>query len=181
MLSFTSRRPLGAAEPFLPDSYLLVTTGTFQKRSFIAADRRKEMLLESLDFNCYKWKWSLLAFALLDNHYHLVLQTPPGDPSRLAHIVQSANSFCAYYWRKDDPGLRTRIWWNSWETRLPDADTLRKYINYVHENPRFHGKTTNPAEYPFSSYAGYLAADAATIRRWEADHPASALEVIDSF
>lgn len=181
MLSFTSRKPLSAADSFIPDSYLLITTGTFQKRPFIAGDGRKSMLLESLDFNCYKWKWRLLAYAILDNHYHLIVQTPPGDPSRLAHIIQSAHSFGAYHWRRDDPSIRSRIWWNFWESPIEDMDTLHKHINYLHQNPLRHGLTDKPEEYPFSSYPEYLAADRDTILAWEKAYPASESNMIDTF
>lgn len=181
MLSFTARMPLDAEEPFVPNSYLLVTTGTFQKRPFLAPAERKAMLLESLDFNSYKWKWRIIAFVLLDNHYHLVLGHPPGDPSRLAHIVQSAHSYCAYHIRREDPSIRSRIWWNFWETPIPDQGQLLRLVNFVHENPRRHGVTDDPATYAQSSYSDYLQRDAATIRRREAEYPAADLDIQDNF
>ena len=181
MLSFTSRRPLGADEEFVALSYLLITAGTFQKRPFISGDQRKAMLLESLDFNCYKWQWRILAYVVLPNHYHLVVQTPAGDASRAAHIMQSAHSFSAHHWRRDDPSIRSRIWWNFWETAIDNLNKLRQHINYLHANPVHHGIVTDAQRYRFSSYAEYLAADAATIHAWEKDHPAGRLNVIDSF
>ena len=181
MLSFTSRKVLADDEQFVPDSFMLITAGTFQKRPFLAGPQRMTTLLESLDFNCYKWKWRLVAFAILENHYHLVVQTPPGDKSRLAHIVQSAHSFSAYHFRRDDPSIRSRIWWNFWDTPIADLGSVRQHVNYLHQNPQFHGLTDRPEEYPFSSYSAYVQNDVAALRQWEADHPASGLEMIDSF
>jgi putative transposase len=181
LLSFTARAILRPDEPFCPESYLFITTGTFQKRPFIAGNERKTMLLESLDFNCYKAKWRLLAFVLLENHYHVVVQTPPGDPSRLAHVIQSANSFCAYHWRREDPTIRSRIWWNFWDMPIADLDTLRKLINYLHANPQRHGVAANPADYLFSSYPDYLKNQSDVIRRWEREHPASLVSLPDNF
>lgn len=181
MLSFTSRKPLRADEPFVPDSYLLITAGTYLKKPFIAGDDRKTMLLESMDFNCYKWNWRLVAHAILDNHYHLIVQTPPGDMSRLAHIVQSAHSFSAHHWRQQDLSIRTRIWWNFWESPIEDLQRLRQHINYVHANPRHHGVVPRGEDYSFSSYSAYLALDPDAVRQWEADAPASELTLIDAF
>lgn len=181
MLSFTSRRPLRPDEDFTAGEFFWVTTGTFQKRGFIAGDHRKEMLLETLDFNCYKWGWRLVAYVILDNHYHLVLQTAPKDPSRLAFIIQSAHSFSAYHWRREDSRIRTRIWWNFWESPIASLHHLRQSINYVHANPQFHRITDDPARYPHSSYAAYLAQDASAVRAWEQAHSASELDVIDTF
>jgi putative transposase len=180
-LKFTSRRPYSAHEGFITESYLLITAGTFQKKPFINSDERKSLLLESLDFNCYKWDWRLLAFAILDNHYHLIVQTPQGDTSRLAHIIQSAHSYSAYHWRREDSSIRNRIWWNFWESPLETKDALLQHINYLHENPRFHGLTDDPQNYPFSSYNSYLEVDTTSLRQWEHEYPANGLQIIDSF
>lgn len=179
-LSFTSRQPLAADEPFEP-GVLLVTAGAFQKRPFIRGDDRKAMLLESLDFNAFKWKWRTLAFVILDNHYHLVLKTPGRDASRLAHIIQSAHSFSAYHWRRDDPSIRSRIWWNFWDTPIENRESLIRHINYLHANPTFHGFGGPREAYRFSSLADYVAKDPATLEAWERDYPASELSMIDSF
>lgn len=181
MLSFTSRKPLTSDEPFAENSYLFITSGTFQKKPFIATDQHKETLLESLDFNCFKWHWRILAFVILDNHYHLVAQTPPGDPSRIAHIIQSAHSYCAYHWRREDPSIRSRIWWNFWDAPLTNHAELIGHINFVHDNPRRHGYVDNASEYRFSSYADYLKASPDTVHVWEQIHPANNFDVIDSF
>lgn len=181
MLSFTARKPLEENEPFVEGGFLLITTGTFQKRSFIAGDKRKAMLLESLDFNSFKWQWRIVAFVILDNHYHIVFQTPQGDDSRLAHIIQSAHSYSAHHWRQEDPTIRTRIWWNFWESRILTLDSLIQHINYLHRNPQFHHRTNDPAGYPFSSYGDYLKANPELIRRWETEHPAANLDIIDTF
>lgn len=181
MLAFTARKPLTADEPFVPHSYLQITTGTFQKRPFMAADERKAILLESLDFNSFKWQWRILAFVLLDNHYHLLAQTPPGDPSRLAHIIQSAHSYAAYHWRREDPSIRTRIWWNFWDAPIADQSSLRYQINYIHANAKLHGKTANPATYPFCSYGDYLKCEPETIACWEKQYPVGNLDPLDNF
>jgi len=181
VLKFTSRRPYSAHEEFIGESYLLITAGTFQKKPFMIADERKNLLLESLDFNCYKWDWRLLAYVILENHYHLIVQTPPNDDSRLAHIIQSAHSYSAYHWRREDASIRNRIWWNFWESPLESKASLLQHINYVHDNPRFHGLTDDPQHYSFSSYGAYLDADTASIQKWEHEFPASGLQMIDSF
>jgi putative transposase len=181
LLRFTSRKPIASPDEFTPDSFLFITAGTFQKKPFIAGDGRRAMLLESLDFNCYKWDWKLVAYVILDNHYHLVVRTPAGDDSRLAHIVQSAHSFSAYHWRREDPSIRSRIWWNFWEMPIASPALLVAHINYVHDNPRFHGLVDDPAEFTASSYADYLALDADKVRRWEADYPGSSLTLVDGF
>ncbi|QDU62276.1 Transposase IS200 like protein [Planctomycetes bacterium Pan216] len=185
MLSFTSRTPLAADESFVPNSYLLITAGTFQKRPFMRLEHRKQMLLESLDFNCYKWKWRLLAYVILDNHYHLVVHAPDDDRSvvqhSLAHIIQSAHSYSAYHWRRDDPSIRSRIWWNFWDAPIGDLASLRCHINYLNANPAFHGKVRDPSTYPYSSYHLYVKQDRETLAQWEKDYPADKVDLIDNF
>lgn len=181
MLPFTSRRPLTADEPFLSDAYHLITAGTFQKRALIQPDSRKEMLLESLDFNCYKSGWRLLAYVILDNHYHLIVETPARDHSRMAHIIQSAHSFSAYHWRREDPTIRSRIWWNYWDTPIDHQESLLRHINWVHLNPASHRLTGDFGRYRWSSRAAYLELDSSALQRWERDYPPTDLNVIDNF
>ncbi|MBY0586227.1 transposase [bacterium] len=181
MLSFTSKEPIARMEDFVERSFLFITAGTYQKRPFIAGDDRKSMLVESLDFNCYKWGWKLTAYAILDNHYHLIVRTPGGDVTRLAHIIQSAHSFSAYHWRRDDPTIRTRIWWNFWEAVLKTPEALIEHINYVHLNPKLHGTTSEPASYAFSSMPAYLALPNSPLEDWMKKYVRTPADLIDAF
>lgn len=180
VLSFTSIRPLEREEsPAGP--FLFVTAGTFQKRPFLAGADRKTMLLESLDFNAYKWGWRIVAYALLDNHYHLLLEPPVGDHWRLSHIIQCAHSYSAHHWRRDDPSIHSRIWWNFWETPVNGTEAVRRHIVFLHTNHRAHGISDAPATYPHSSLAAYRQLDEATIRSWEEHYPPTGLSIVDNF
>jgi putative transposase len=181
LLAFTSKEPFTRIDDFSERSFLFITAGTYQKRPFIAGNDRKNMLIESLDFNCYKWGWKLTAYAVLDNHYHLIVRYPGGDVSRLAHIIQSAHSFSAYHWRRDDPSIRTRIWWNFWEAVIKTPESLIEHINYVHENPRVHGLASDPSSYLFSSLPAYLAVENTPILDWQKKHSRPPADLIDSF
>lgn len=181
LLAFTSKEPISRWEDFAERSFLFITAGTYQKRPFIADSQRKQMLIESIDFNCYKWGWKLTAYAILDNHYHLIVRTPGGDVTRLAHIIQSAHSFSAYHWRRDDPSIRTRIWWNFWEAVIKTPESLVEHINYVHENPRFHGLTADPATFQYSSMPAYQALPNSPWPDWQAKYTRPPADLIDSF
>jgi REP element-mobilizing transposase RayT len=177
----SSRRPFTPDEPFETGRFLYVTAGTNQKRSFLLGQPRKQVLLESLDLNSLKWSWRVVAWAILDNHYHAVLSPPTPDAGRLAWIIQSAHSYSAWNIRQEEPSIRTRIWWNFWEATIPDRDALLQAIGYIHHNASLHGQADRSAETPESSLGDHLRAG---LGRWETLHEAyrpASLDPLDAF
>ncbi len=82
---------------------------------------------------------------------------------------------------REDPSIRTRIWWNFWEAVIKSPESLVEHINYVHENPRYHGLVSDPATYQFTSLPAYLAAENSPIVDWQKSYSKPPADLIDSF
>ncbi|UCE50991.1 MAG: transposase [Desulfobacterales bacterium] len=99
------------------------------------------------------WNLRLVAYCLMPNHYHLLVQTPDANISRcMRHIdgvyTQRFNRFhdC------DGPLFRGR-----YKSILIEADNyLLHLVRYIHRNPLKAGFTDRLDKYIWSSHKGYL-------------------------
>jgi putative transposase len=107
-----------------------------------------ELLREAIEIFNIK----VTAFCLMQNHYHLLIQTPKANISRsMRHIngvyTQRFNNIHGY----DGHLFRGR-----YKSILIDADSyLLKVMRYIHRNPITAGLTEN-LDYTWSSHKAYL-------------------------
>jgi putative transposase len=109
-------------------------------------DKLKGLIIE---FNV-----KLLAWVILDNHYHLLLKMRRGkDLSRFVSRLHGSTSRQINLW---DGATGRQVWHNYWDTCVRDENGLWKRFNYIHQNPVKHGYVRQLEEWPFSSYHYYL-------------------------
>jgi putative transposase len=99
------------------------------------------------------WKVHIAAYCLMDNHYHILLQTPEGNISRCMRHLNSV--YTQRYNRRhgyDGPLFRGRYK----SILVSDDNYLLQLVRYVHKNPIKAHIVNNMQEYPWSSYRGYL-------------------------
>jgi putative transposase len=101
---------------------------------------------------------SCLAYCLMSNHYHLVLQTHDGELSRCMQALNGgySNRFNRRYGR-DAHLFRNRFGAVRQETQGQLEWTLR----YVAVNPVTKGLCSRPEEWPWSSYRSSVGIDSA--------------------
>ncbi len=92
------------------------------------------------------------AYCLMDNHYHLLLQTPRAN---LPEIMQYINgSYTTYVNKKRQRA--GHLFQGRYKAILIDADTYAQELSrYIHLNPVRAGIVQNPENYPWSSYQVY--------------------------
>lgn len=119
------------------------------------ADRR--FFLKALSEACGKCGWRVHAWTLMDNHYHLLLQTPE------ANLVEGMKWLQNTYTRRFN--LRHQLWGRVFGDRYKsvlvegEGNYYETLLDYIHLNPARAG-LVNPAQgqsvmdYPWSSVAG---------------------------
>ena len=170
------------AHLFRANAVYMLTGASYQKRPMIHGERRKQQWREAFQTAADLYHWAVLAWVVLDNHYHVIVQAPETSAESLPSFVSSYHKFTARKWNGADAQKGRRVWWNYWDTCLrSEADYLARW-NYVHWNPVKHGLVAEASDYAFSSYRDYFQASPDEVHRIEAGYAYTTVEdVPDDF
>jgi REP element-mobilizing transposase RayT len=143
-------RPLRIAFPGA--YYHVINRGLAQQRVF--TDRADRQLFLGLLADCHDmWGLRVLAYCLLDNHYHLLLQTLEGNLARVMRHLDGV--YTQRYNRRhgrDGPLFRGR-----YTAIVVERETyLLAVARYIHQNPVAAGLVRSPEVYRWSSCHLYV-------------------------
>lgn len=132
--------------------YHVTARGNERKKIFFAKgdyERFKEYLTVARErFGCF-----LHGYVLMGNHYHLILETPEGNLSRVMHYLNGSYTTYINTRRK----RRGHLFQGRYKSILVDKDSyLMELSRYVHLNPVRAGIVQRPDEYAYSSYHGFV-------------------------
>ena len=131
------------------NSFYFITARTVDGQLFLQPDKYKQILLDKIHEKVDKFSYSLIAYVILHNHYHLILQID--DASNLPKFMGELNGASAREINKADHVIDRKIWWNYYDHIIRDETDFFKHLNYIHQNPIKHGLTKD-FSYGFSSY-----------------------------
>jgi REP element-mobilizing transposase RayT len=96
---------------------------------------------------------NIVAYCLMSNHYHLLIQTPEANISRaMRHLNGVYTQHYNRFHHCDGQLFRGR-----YKCILVDADSyLLELVRYIHRNPLEAGMVENLNKYTWSSHNGYL-------------------------
>ncbi len=143
-------RPLRIEYPFA--HYHVMNRGLSYQDIF-QKDSDREMFIKLLG-NCHEmWGVRVIAYCLMNNHYHLFIQTPEGNLSRvMRHLdgVYTQKYNRAYH--RDGPLFRGR-----YKAIVVDGDEyLLAVARYIHHNPVEAAQVQRAEQYPWSSMKDYV-------------------------
>jgi len=100
----------------------------------------KDWFQDSLMTLAKEFGWTLEAWAVLSNHYHLIGHSPPqAGGNSLREMARKLHSLTTkeVNRRENRPG-RTRLWQNFRETHLTHQRSYLARLHYVHQNAVHH-------------------------------------------
>ena len=100
-----------------------------------------------------RYEVSLHAYALMPNHYHLLVT--PTDGSALPHAMKALGvRYVGYYNRKY--GRSGTLWGGRYRAfHIEDEQYWLTCLRYIEQNPVRAGMVRSPEEYPWSSYRAH--------------------------
>jgi hypothetical protein len=115
--------------------------------------RCKKLFLQLFTAKARVLKIKLLAYCIMDSHYHIVLQNTSG---KLSEYLKQVNGQYGMYYRKLHGG-KGYVFQNRFKSLLIQNDRyLRMVLIYVLLNPTRAGKVAEPQEYLWSSIHEYF-------------------------
>ena len=113
--------------------YHLMSRGD-RREDIFADDRDRERFLETLEGTCRKTGWQVLAYCLMSNHFHLVIETP--QPSLTAGMKWLLSTYTLRYNRRHKE--LGHLFSGRYKALIVEGGGhgyLRTVCDYVHLNP----------------------------------------------
>ena len=136
-----------------PDALYHVTARGDRREDIFEDDHDRRTFLATLATVVEQFNWLCYAWCLMDNHYHLLIQTPDGNLSRGMRqlngvFTQTSNR------RHQRVG---HLFQGRFKAILVDSDAyLLELARYVVLNPVRAGMVKKPGNWPWSSYRASL-------------------------
>jgi len=112
-----------------------------------------EKFLEYLSMAKRKYKFRIYAYALMTNHYHLLIQTLAPNLSRVMQYLNTA--YTVYFNRKRIKS--GHLFQGRFKSIVVDIDSyFLELTKYIHLNPVRAKMVEDPVGYKWSSYGAYL-------------------------
>ena len=143
---------------FKSNQIYMITAATYNKLPLFKSEINKSFLLNIIINKFSLNKWKIDAYVILDNHYHLLVQSPE-DSISLSKIINDIHKFSALEINRQEQTLGRKVWWNYWDSIITYEKSYYSRINYIHFNPVKHGYTNDPLTYAFSSYGEFYKSD----------------------
>jgi putative transposase len=133
----------------VPGGIYHVTARGNSQKAIYRDDVEREVFLVLLERSSKKHGWIVLAYCLMDNHYHLVLQTPSGQLSQ--GFCELNSGFARVMNLRHGRGnhLFGRRFWSELIER---ESHMLEAARYVVLNPVRAGICERPEQWPWSSY-----------------------------
>jgi len=132
--------------------YHITGRGNERKKIFLSNrdyDRFKEYLTQAQE----RYGFILHAYVLMENHYHLLGETPHANLSAIMHFIGS--SYTTYFNKKRNRS--GHLFQGRYKSILIDRDSyLLELSRYIHLNPVNAQMVEKPEDYPYSSYGAYI-------------------------
>lgn len=119
-------------------------------------DNDKLKFLEKLGAAVDKFNLKIHCYALMNNHFHLLLETPEGNLSKAIHYINTSYS----NWFKSKHQIIGSVFQGRYKSILVEKETYLLTLSaYIHLNPVRAGIVTKPEQYRWSSFNNYLKND----------------------
>lgn len=141
-----------------PGAYYHVTARGNEQKDIFKSQKDREKFLSYLETTTERYGAVIHVYCLMNNHYHLMVETPRGNLSQIMKHINS--SYTTYYNSKRKRA--GHLLQGRYKAIIVDADEYAKELSrYIHLNPVRVGIVEKPEEYRWSSCRSYTGDTAA--------------------
>jgi REP element-mobilizing transposase RayT len=129
-----------------------VTSRGNERKDVFTSQRDREKFLSYVESAVVRYGAVVHAWCLMNNHYHLLLETPSGNLSQIMRHINGAYTTYFNVKRK----RAGHLFQGRYKAILVEADAYALELSrYMHLNPVRAGMVAKPEDYPWSSYRSY--------------------------
>jgi len=139
---------------YLDSQLYFLTAHTYNERYGLYDKYRKEKLLGKIKEFFHEFGFSLYAWVILNNHYHILFKTSEGKT--LAKAIGKIHTGYSFEINKLENQRGRKIWQNYWDWCIRSEKDFWVHFNYIHHNPVKHGYVQKMEDYEFSSYCHWI-------------------------
>ena len=126
-----------------------ITAATYLKQHFYRLPEALDQLQEILFSQAREHGCFLQAWALLSNHYHLVVRSEDGE--RVRQMLTRLHTSAAIALNARDGVTGRRVWFQYWDKALTFEASWLARLRYTHENAVHHGIVKEASQYRWCS------------------------------
>lgn len=136
-----------------PDAFYHITSRGNERRVIFRNREDREKFISFLQSASERYQALIALYCLMDNHYHLLLETPLGNLSAILHHINAG--YTSYFNRKH--GRVGHLFQGRFKAILVEKDVYALELSrYIHLNPVRAAIVKRPEDYPWSSYRIYI-------------------------
>jgi putative transposase len=156
-----------------PGHIHFLTFSCYQRLPFFKSNRTKEWLVEAIAKAIDKHKFALLAYVIMPEHAHLLIQPQTLNydiAAILKGIKQPVARRAKRFLEEENPVWLKKLmvkrgnrevfrFWQAgpgYDRNIRDEEELLEKIQYIHNNPVKNGLAASPEDWPWSSAGWYL-------------------------
>ncbi|MFC1780337.1 transposase [Patescibacteria group bacterium] len=139
---------------FIDNSQYFLTFNTYKRKNLLVWKTIPKLLLDSIDFLCEDLYLKKIAFVILSDHIHLLLECK--NSKNISSFLRRFKSYSSNK-IKELTGTDGFIWQRgTFDHVINDEDDYWNHLEYIHYNPVKHGYTTKPEDWEYSSYLKFV-------------------------
>ncbi len=132
----------------------LISAACYEHRPIMMAERRLSEWEHAIrDYMDSDSRIDLRAWAVLPNHYHLLIE---GDLRVFSDWIRRLHNGKATQWNREDHTLGRKVWHRFADRVIRSERHYFASLNYIHANPVKHGYAARADEWAWSSLALYV-------------------------
>jgi len=136
-----------------PGAFYHVTARGNERKAIFKSKKDREKFLEYLETASERYNAVIHVYCMMDNHYHLLLETPSGN---LPQIMRHINGAYTTYFNVKR-ARNGHLFQGRYKAILVDVDEYAKELSrYIHLNPVRAKMVDAPEDYAWSSYNYYI-------------------------
>jgi len=136
-----------------PGAFYHITSRGNERKTVFKNQRDRIKFLEYLGTATTRYDARVHVYCLMDNHYHLLLETPSGNLPQVMHHINGA--YTTYFNVKHHRS--GHLFQGRYKSILIEEDEYAKELSrYIHLNPVRANMVSVPNDYEWSSYNQYI-------------------------